>query len=790
MAKKTEQTKSTKEAKHTKSMKKTETAKNTAADKSARGASKSIDTDKLVFGLDIGTRSIVGTVGYREGNNFHVLGQESKEHETRAMLDGQIHDIGAVSNSIVYVKHKLEEKLDITLSNVCIAAAGRVLKTEVVSVNMELDEEKTISAEDVARLTAMGVEQAYERFLKENDTGLKFFCVGSSVIRYYLNGYQIGNLENHKAHTVGCDMIATFLPEDVVDGLYKAVEMSGLRVVNMTLEPIAAISVAIPENYRMLNIGLVDVGAGTSDICITKDGCVVAYGMIPVAGDRLTEIIAQNYLVDFNTAETIKCDISDSETVEYKDIMGLPQKVGRDEVLKLLDPQIEEMADLVAEKFKELNGGKPVSAVFVVGGGGTVEGYTKKLSEHLGIMAERVAVRGEEVMGHIIYQDDVKKDSRLVTPVGICLNYYDQSSNFIYVTFNDQHIKLYDGGNLAVVDAAMHADFPNDGLFPKRGEAVNYRINGKQAMKRGLPGDPAVITVNGEEADMHTPIRANDVIRVKESTVGEKAKVALSELPEFKSMITVYTNQSKILLPKFAEVNGEIKTGFYEIEDGDDIVMRNYYTLKEVREFMDVILDESMAVLVNNEPADDDTKVFENFNIKWGIKEQILKDYEEIKAKYAAAQEEAERNAASKAAEAAGMSGAGSPSNGDDDDMSDETRFDDGDTDSEGDSGADSYDNLPDDDGEAEIERPFREEPGKKEEEAPAIPRTIIVNVNGDDVKLEGKTSYVFVDVFDRINFDLKNVQGSRVVTELNGRPAMYMEQLNSGDHIVIKWEN
>jgi cell division ATPase FtsA len=556
----------------------------------------------------------------------------------------------------------------------------------------------------------------------------------------------------------------------------------------MTLEPIAAISVAIPENYRMLNIGLVDVGAGTSDICITKDGCVVAYGMIPVAGDKLTEIIAQNYLVDFNTAETIKCGISDSETVEYKDIMGLPQKVGRDEVLKLLDPQIEEMADLVAEKFKELNGGKPVSAVFVVGGGGTVEGYTKKLSEHLGIMAERVAVRGEEVMGHIIYQDDVKKDSRLVTPVGICLNYYDQSSNFIYVTFNDQHIKLYDGGNLAVVDAAMHADFPNDGLFPKRGEAINYRINGKQAMKRGLPGDPAVITVNGEEADMHTPIRANDVIRVKESTVGAKAKVTLSELPEFKSMITVYTNQSKILLPKFAEVNGEIKTGYYEIEDGDDIVMRNYYTLREVREFMDVILDESMAVLVNNEPADDDTKVFENFNIKWGIKEQILKDYEEIKAKNAAAQEEAERNAASKAAENAERSDAVFSSGEADGDLSDASDFDDDASDS--DAAADSFDNLPEDDGEVEIKRPVREETEKKEEEATVIPRSIIVNVNGADVKLEGKESYVFVDVFDRINFDLKNVQGSRVVTELNGRPAMYMEQLNSGDHIVIKWEN
>jgi hypothetical protein len=246
-------------------------------------------------------------------------------------------------------------------------------------------------------------------------------------------------------------------------------------------------------------------------------------------------------------------------------------------------------------------------------------------------------------------------------------------------------------------------------------------------------------------------------------------------------MITVYTNQSKSLLPKFAEVNGEIKTGYYEIEDGDDIVMRNYYTLKEVREFMDVILDESMAVLVNNEPADDDTKVFENFNIKWGIKEQILKDYEEIKAKNAAAQEEAERHAANKAEAEKSESY---------EEISDETGT--GETDEEvKDAAADTFENLPDDDGEAEIKRPVRDENDKdKKEETQAVPRSIIVNVNGADVKLEGKESYVFVDVFDRINFDLKNVQGTRVVTELNGRPAMYMEQLNSGDRLIIKWED
>ena len=51
------------------------------------------EPSKLVFGLDIGTRSIVGTVGYKSGGQFHVVAQRIREHETRAMLDGQIHDI-------------------------------------------------------------------------------------------------------------------------------------------------------------------------------------------------------------------------------------------------------------------------------------------------------------------------------------------------------------------------------------------------------------------------------------------------------------------------------------------------------------------------------------------------------------------------------------------------------------------------------------------------------------------------------------------------------------------------
>ena len=83
----------------------------------------------LVFGLDIGTRSIVGTVGYKDGDCFYVVAQAVKEHETRAMIDGQIHDIAKVANTIKEVKTILEEKTKRKLKEVCIAAAGRDLRT-------------------------------------------------------------------------------------------------------------------------------------------------------------------------------------------------------------------------------------------------------------------------------------------------------------------------------------------------------------------------------------------------------------------------------------------------------------------------------------------------------------------------------------------------------------------------------------------------------------------------------------------------------------------------------------
>jgi len=772
---------------------------------------------QLVFGLDIGTRSIVGTVGYRVGETFHVVAQSIREHGTRSMLDGQIHDIYKVGGTISEVKAELEDRIGRPLKDVCIAAAGRVLRTVTLRVDQDLETDREVIGEDIYALDSMGVEKAYQEFLENNELDMKFYCVGYSVVRYYMNGYTIGNLEGHKAKTIGADIIATFLPEDVVDGLYKAVGVAGLEVVNLTLEPIAAIQVAIPEMYRMLNIALVDVGAGTSDISVTRDGSIIAYGMIPIAGDSLTEVLARHCLVDFRTAEQIKRDTGIKDVIEYKDIMGLTQTITKEEVEQVTGEVIDTMTSQVADKIKELNGDKSVSAVFVVGGGGKLPGYTQALAEKLDIQKERVAVRGEEVMQNIEFVDEnARRDSLMVTPIGICLSFYEQSNNFIFVYFNEQRVKIYDNNKVAVVDAAMQAEFASEGLFPKRGKELNFTVNGKPRIARGDFGEAAIITVNGNEADIYTQVRANDQIKVIESTAGGAAQMEISQLPEFGAKMWVEVNGKKIDLPKFASVNGKLQSGYYSIQENDEIEILGYYTVRQIAEFMDVVIDWAMNIYVNNKIADMDTKVYENFSVIWTMEELQLSDVEiyepkepvvekrnrtetsaagtagftaaAVKAVQTAAEEEADDGALEKAKEQ---------------DVEEENRKKQSQTVSAPESGKQrSGARIVMGPGikRAEAEARAKEEAAAKarEEEAKrkeamlskGAPVTIQVMVNQEQIRLSGKKSYIFVDVFEYIDFDLSKPQGSGIVTTLNGRDAQYMEKIKSGDVIEIYWKD
>lgn len=732
-----------------------------------------------VFGLDIGTRNVVGTVGYQtDDKEFVVTAQYVREHETRAMLDGQIHDIGRVAKTIKEVKDELEKQTGQPLEEVCIAAAGRVLKTVTTHVEYEYAQESVVTGEDVHTLNLLGIEKAQEALKEVNDTSYKFYCVGYSTVKFFLNDDVFISLEGHKANKIGEDIIVTFLPEDVVDGLYAAVGQAGLSVANMTLEPIAAINVAIPENYRMLNIALVDVGAGTSDISITRDGSIIAYGMIPHAGDEMTEVIVQHFLVDFNMAESIKLQSTTSDTVTYKDIMSIEHTIPAQDVWDVAAPVVDNIAQEVSAKIRELNGDKTVSACFVVGGGGKIHGFTENLAEDLDLPEERVALRGEEVLGDVTFeQEDIKKDPLLVTPIGICLNYYDQRNNFIMVRFNGERIKLYDNNRLTIVDAALQAGFPNDELFPKRGTPINFTVNGVARLVRGEAGEGAVVTMNGKPASINTPLEPNSEIVIEPSTAGEAAVYKISQLDEYNhSVITFVINGRKVSCPRFVQVNGRLEPEDYSIRENDVIETRNYYTVRQIAQFMDLVIDTEQMIFVNNEEADLDTLVYENFSVEWKTDEYGVaridnnnyNDTQESDSDDASVL--AEQDANSTESDNTVTRTSEQMMNQVLDELHDEFA-------KEAEASAVPENELPEND----IQEEIHEEDSSE--------NTVTVIVNGEPVELSGKDTYIFVDIFTHISFDLQAGKGRAIATVINGRDAQFSEELHEGDKIELYWK-
>lgn len=737
-----------------------------------------------VFGLDIGTRNVVGTVGYQtDDKEFVVTAQYVREHETRAMLDGQIHDIGRVAKTIKEVKDELEKQTGQPLEEVCIAAAGRVLKTVTTHVEYEYAQESVVTGEDVHTLNLLGIEKAQEALKEVNDTSYKFYCVGYSTVKFFLNNEVFISLEGHKANKIGEDIIVTFLPEDVVDGLYAAVGQAGLSVANMTLEPIAAINVAIPENYRMLNIALVDVGAGTSDISITRDGSIIAYGMIPHAGDEMTEVIVQHFLVDFNMAESIKLQSTTSDTVTYKDIMSIEHTIPAQDVWDVAAPVVDNIAQEVSAKIRELNGDKTVSACFVVGGGGKIHGFTEKLAEDLDLPEERVALRGEEVLGDVTFeQEDIKKDPLLVTPIGICLNYYEQRNNFIMVRFNGERIKLYDNNRLTIVDAALQAGFSNDELFPKRGTPINFTVNGVARLVRGEAGEGAVVTMNGKPASINTPLEPNSEIIIEPSTAGEAAEYKISQLDEYNhSVITFVINGRKVSCPRFVQVNGRLEPEDYSIRENDVIETRNYYTVRQIAQFMDLVIDTDQMIFVNNEEADLDTLVYENFSVEWKTDEYGVaridnnnyNDTQESDSDDASVL--AEQGANSTESDNTATRTSEQMMNQVLDELHDEFA-------KEAEASAVPENELPENElPKNDIQEEIHEEDSSE--------NTVTVIVNGEPVELSGKDTYIFVDIFTHISFDLQAGKGRAIATVINGRDAQFSEELHEGDKIELYWK-
>ncbi|MBQ8978177.1 MAG: pilus assembly protein PilM, partial [Oscillospiraceae bacterium] len=566
-------------------------------------------TEGDIFALDIGTRNVVGMYCRLEEDVFRVKAYVSVPHSSRAMSDGQIEDISRTAETISAVRSELSKITGIDFTRAAIAAAGRALVTKRHLSERETDPDEPISDGEIHSLELEAVSCAAEEL--EDTEG--FYCVGHSVVRYTLDDYPIKNLSGHKGSRISADVLAAFLPVSVVNGLNAAMDMCGLAAQSLTLEPIAAMNLIIPPELRLINIALADIGAGTADIAVSKDGSIFGYAMSTIAGDEITEEIERKYLVDFDTAERMKT--SAEEVITYTDILGFTHEADRTSVMESVSESIGHLASSICDEIKKVNGQTP-AAVFLVGGGSLLPGLDRLIAHELGLPGERVAVGGRNIQLKVEMDGQRVIDPLYITPIGIGLTAsgnmgYDISS----VILNGRKIRIFDTKTLTCAELIMQSGHKASEIIARTGRGLMYTLNGEKKHIRGQSGTPSQIAVNGHNVSMDHVIRPGDEILFTPAVEGRSPVVTAADITD-DSVVTV--NGRTYGAAAVVTVNGKEVGPEYRIQMNDDVEI---HRLSSVEELVDGLVergeidpDEVTQVTVSGEAdeADDDVSLAVN----------------------------------------------------------------------------------------------------------------------------------------------------------------------------------
>ncbi len=504
----------------------------------------------------------MGIIARRRDDFLEILDAEVMEHPSRPMFDGQIHSIDEVAKTVKKIKDKLESRRGNKLDKVGVAVAGRNLLTYRSQA-----ERYFIQSEEINRDLIRSLE--FEAMDKIADTGKdlsEFYCAGYSPVYYELDGNRISSPIGHRAKSVAIEIIVTFLPRIVLDSIFSVLRKAGLEALNLTLEPIAAMNAIIPQEMRKLNIVLVDIGAGTSDIAISREGVIFAYGMVPEAGDEITESICHNLLVDFSTAEKIKRSLESSQSIEYDDIWNRRRQSSTGEIVTFLNTAVKKLADSIAKAAIELNGSVP-SAIVLVGGGSLTHKLIENLSLSFDMPCDKIGMRLPLMINGLSDLTGKLSGPEAVTPLGIAMM-TEQSDGlrFIEVEVNGEKNILLDFQQKKDILGVLTFSGALNGkrMYPRPGLAITVKLNGELKVIKGTFGTPAKIVLNSKPVlELSERINHGDRIEFTEAINGEDARARLFD---FVKLSPVTVNFNGIKRQYFALVILDGKPASLEVE--------------------------------------------------------------------------------------------------------------------------------------------------------------------------------------------------------------------------------
>ena len=375
----------------------------------------------ISVGLDIGTTKIVAMVGSRnEFKKLEILG--IGKSQSLGVHRGVVNNITQTIESIKYaIEEAKMESGEENIKEVVVGIAGQHIRSLQHSDYITRENpDKVIDNNDIDEL----INQVYKLVMLPGEEIIHvlpqdFKVDGQSEIKEPIGMY--GSRLEANFHIVVGQVSS-------IRNIGRCIKSSGLEMADITLEPLASADAVLSDEEKEAGIALIDIGGGTTDVAIFKDGIIRHTAVIPFGGNVITEDIKEGCSIMGNQAEQLKVKFGSAWPGENKEteIVAIPGLLGRDPkeislktLSKIINARVVEIIEQVYLEIKNYGNDeakkKLIGGIVLTGGGSQLK-HLKQLVEYVTGMDTRIGFPGEHLAG------DTKNSSPIFsTAVGLVM---------------------------------------------------------------------------------------------------------------------------------------------------------------------------------------------------------------------------------------------------------------------------------------------------------------------------------------------------------------------------------
>ena len=334
------------------------------------------DYENYYTALDIGTEYIKALVVKREGRNGVVLGASRQRQEFADMQGGVPSDIQGIIDSCDKAMSQAEDMCDTIPGQAVIGIAGEQVKGFSTSVtvpradpNLKINEVELLQTLQLVQKRALReARHAMSLELGVPDVNVKL--INSAITSVQIDGYTVVDPLGFQGRTMVITVFNTFAPLTHVGALQTIATELDLELLATVAEPYAMARCAATDEVYDFGGIFIDIGGGTTDIALIRNGGIEATRMFPIGGRVFTKKLATRFGISFTEAEAVKLRHSKGELP--------PEQV--DKIHAVLARDAEVLVEGVAITLQEMAKGERLpTAIYLAGGGSALPEVKEQL---------------------------------------------------------------------------------------------------------------------------------------------------------------------------------------------------------------------------------------------------------------------------------------------------------------------------------------------------------------------------------------------------------------------------